>query len=116
MVAHITRISKAQTSRDLAKAIAVLGPDGLDYRRTTPHKSLLRISLHAASLTETEPGPVITGEDGVPNLSDAPQERCLFGGEILHGIGSEAAPDACSSHEQREDGYRDRYTGEEHTN
>jgi hypothetical protein len=55
----------------------------------------------------------MTGEDGVPSLSDAPQERCLFGGKILYRIGSDAVPAACSSHEQREDGYPDRYTGEE---
>jgi hypothetical protein len=31
----------------------------------------------------------MTGEDGVPSLSDAPQERCLFGSKILHRIGSD---------------------------
>jgi hypothetical protein len=58
----------------------------------------------------------MTGEDGGPSLSDAPQERGLSGGKILHRIGSDAIPAACSSHEQREDGYPDRYTGEEQAN
>jgi hypothetical protein len=58
----------------------------------------------------------MTGKDGVPSLPDAPKERCLFGGEILHRIGSDAVPAAPFPHKPREDGHANRYTGEEQTN